>query len=211
MWYVVVCCKFRCIKEFSKSIMDGKCASWKEKYTFLRRQRIFICSDLEKYKYTPGDHKSAENIGSPGHYFLLPFIEMCVLTNDFPLVQVREGLPEGKGLFSKMDIPRYTFLCNYGGTLLSGRGRLYGSGVGISVIYMSSVLRRMGGAALSSIITPAKPYRWVSLSTTPDDTLMLCRGFFFVMMQSLRSCLFPSEKLLQARRSFLTTDACIKG
>ena len=119
MWYVVVCYKFRCIKEFSKSIMDGKCASRKEKYTFLRRQRIFICSDLEKYKYTPGDHKSAENIGSPGHYFLLPFIEMCVLTNDFPLVQVREGLPEGKGLFSKTDIPRYTFLCNYGGTLLS--------------------------------------------------------------------------------------------
>ena len=83
--------------------------------------------------------------------------------------------------------------------------------VGISVIYMSSVLGRMGGAALSSIITPAKPYRWVSLSTTPDDTLMLCRGFFFVMMQSLRSCLFPFEKLLQVRRSFLTMDACIKG
>ena len=91
----------------------------KKNTLFLRRQRIFICSDLEKYKYTPGDHKSAENIGSPGHYFLLPFIEMCVLTNDFPLVQVHEGLPEGKGLFSKTDIPRYTFLCNYGGTLLS--------------------------------------------------------------------------------------------
>ena len=44
---------------------------------------------------------------------------MCILTNDFPLVEVREGLPEGKGLFSKTDIPRYTFLCNYGGKLMS--------------------------------------------------------------------------------------------
>ena len=74
---------------------------------------------MEKLKYIPGNHKTADTLGSPGHYFLQPFIEMCVLTNDFPLVEVREGLPEGKGLFSKTDIPRYTFICNYGGKLMS--------------------------------------------------------------------------------------------
>ena len=44
---------------------------------------------------------------------------MAVFTNDFPLVEVRESLPEGKDSFSKIDIPHYTFLCNYGGKLLS--------------------------------------------------------------------------------------------
>ena len=74
---------------------------------------------MDKYKYSPGDHKIVATLGSPGHFLLLPFVEMAVFTNDFPLVEVREGLPEGKGLFSKIDIPRYTFLCNYGGKLLS--------------------------------------------------------------------------------------------
>ena len=138
---------------------------------------------------------------------------MCVLTNDFSLVQVCEGLPEGKGLFSKKWTFRVILFCVImGGHYFQNRkGPIIWIGVGISVIYMSSVLRRMGGAALSSIITPAKPYRWVSLSTTPDDTLMLCQGFFFIMMQSLKSCLFLSQKLLQARKSFSTRDACIKG
>ena len=74
---------------------------------------------MDKYKYSPGDHKIVTTLGSPGYFSLLPFVEMAVFTNDFPLVEVWEGLPEGKGLFSKIDIPRYTFLCNYGGKLLS--------------------------------------------------------------------------------------------
>ena len=89
------------------------------------------------------------------------------------------------------------------------KGPIIWIGVGISVIDMSPVLRRMGGAALSSIITPAKPYRWVSLSTTPDDTLMICQGFFFrydakpeIMFISLRKIAAGEEIVFDYRHLY---------
>ena len=85
---------------------------------FWEEKGFFICSDVDKYKYSSGDHKIVATLRSPGHFFLLPFVEMAVFTNDFLLVEVQEGLPEGKGLFSNIDIPHYTFLCNYWGKLL---------------------------------------------------------------------------------------------
>ena len=91
----------------------------KENIVYSENRGFSLCSDVEKFKYKPGDHSVADSIGSSGFFFLLPFLEMCVLSNDFPLVEIRDGLPEGKGLFSKTEIPRYTFVCNYGGTLMT--------------------------------------------------------------------------------------------
>ena len=98
----------------------------KEIHCSEKRKDFLFCSDVDKYKYSPGDHKIAATLRSPGHFLLLPFVKMAVFTNDFPLVKVREGLPEGKGLFSKIDIPCYrsNFLCNYWGEII-GRSFKY--------------------------------------------------------------------------------------
>lgn len=74
---------------------------------------------MEKFEYKPGQHTIAEKFGSPSNYLLLPFLELSVLSNSFPFVEVRDGLPEGKGLFAKTEIPLYTFVCNYGGKLMT--------------------------------------------------------------------------------------------
>ena len=50
---------------------------------------------------------------------LLLFIEDCVSKNVFPFLQVIPNLPEGRGLFATCRILKYTFVCNYGGILLS--------------------------------------------------------------------------------------------
>ena len=61
----------------------------------------------------------ATEIGIKSHYFLSSFIELCCTSNYFPLVQIVEGLPEGKGVQARVEIPRGRFVCNYGGDLLS--------------------------------------------------------------------------------------------
>ena len=104
---------------------------------FCEEKRFFICIDVDKYKYSPGDHKIVATLRSPGHFLLLPFVEMAVLANDFPLVEGREGLPEGKGLFSKIDIP----------------SSIIWMMAGIFVIYMSSVMSRMEKTQPNSLIT----------------------------------------------------------
>ena len=50
---------------------------------------------------------------------MLLFIEYCVSKNVFPFLQVIPNLPEGRGLFATHRILKYTFVCNYGGILLS--------------------------------------------------------------------------------------------
>ena len=119
-WCVCVCCLFRCMKVYYTN--HGRTITSRKVNTiYLENKGFCLCSDVEKYKYTPGEHKVAERIGAPRYFFLLPFLEMSVLSNDFPLVEVRKGLPEERGLFSKIEIPRYTFVCNYGGKLMMKR------------------------------------------------------------------------------------------
>ena len=123
MWCVCVCWQFRslkiCFTNRWRKLLSRK----------LDTIGFCLCSDLERYKYTPGEHKIADAIGSPNYFFLLPFIELCVLSNDFSLVEIRDGLPEGKGLFCKMDVPHCTFICNYGGKLMTNReGKEYMAG-----------------------------------------------------------------------------------
>ena len=142
---------------------------------------------MDKYKYSPGDHKITATLGSPGHCLLLPFVEMAVFTNDFPLVEVREGLPEGKGLFSKIDIPHYTFLCNYGGNYCQSRkGSIIWMGAGIFVIYMSSVISRMAKTPPTSLITALRWYPWVSLLTTQDCIQMHSPRYSFGLIVNRR-------------------------
>ena len=46
-------------------------------------------------------------------------IELCCFSNYFPSVEIIQGLPEGKGVQAKTSIPKFSFVCNYGGKLLT--------------------------------------------------------------------------------------------
>ena len=76
-------------------------------------------SDVEKYKFHPGNLQVATKFGAKHNFLISPFIELSVRTNDFPFVEVRDGLPEGRGLFAKKAIPKFTFVCHYGGKLMT--------------------------------------------------------------------------------------------
>ena len=77
------------------------------------------CSNPGAFRYSPGKLKIAKDIGSPNNFFLPRFIELCCFSNYFPSVEIIQGLPEGKGVQAKTGIPKFSFVCNYGGKLLT--------------------------------------------------------------------------------------------
>ena len=154
---------------------------------FCEEKRFFICIDLDKYKYSPGDHKIVATLRSPGHFLLLPFVEMAVLANDFPLVEVQEGLPEGKGLFSKIDIPSYTFLCNYGGKLLSKQEEFDYMDDGGDFCYLYEFSYEQNGKNTTKFFNHSpRQYPWVSLLTTQDHIQMHSPRYSFGLIVSWR-------------------------
>ena len=48
-------------------------------------------------------------------------IESLITSQEWPHVEVRDGLKEGRGVFAKVNIDKNKVVCNYGGLILSAK------------------------------------------------------------------------------------------
>ena len=123
---------------------------------------------------------------------MLPFIEYCVLKNVFPFLQVIPNLPEGRGLFATCRIPKYTFVCNYGGILLSRLEGLRYLDAGGNFCYVYEFNYEKDSKNIIQFLNHSKQiFLLVSSSIILSLISMLSPKFSSILMVNQKLCSFP--------------------
>ena len=76
---------------------------------------IFILFRKELFIYKPEKLERANKFGIPSLHLMDVMLEKYPNSNTWPFVTVVSGLKEGKGVFAKINIPKYCIISNYGG------------------------------------------------------------------------------------------------
>ena len=62
---------------------------------------------------------TANHLGYKFRHIVPLEIESLITSQEWPYVEVRDGLEEDRGVFAKVNIDKNKVVCNYGGLILS--------------------------------------------------------------------------------------------
>ena len=64
---------------------------------------------------------AADHLGYKFKHIMPLEIKSLITSQEWPYVEVRDGLKEGRGVFAKVNINKNKVVCNYGGLILSAK------------------------------------------------------------------------------------------
>ena len=142
---------------------------------------------------------------------MLPFIEYCVSKNVFPFLQVIPNLPEGRGLFATHRILKYTFVCNYGGILLSHQEGLRYLDAGGNFCYVYEFNYEKDGKNIIQFLNHSKQTfsfgKFINHSKPHFNVIK----FSSVLMVNQKLCSFPFLILTKVMKFCLIMVPFIRG
>ena len=83
--------------------------------------RIEEVNQQSKYIIMHRNTFAANHLGYKFRCIMPLEIESLIISQEWPYVEVREGLKEGKGVFAKVNIDKNKVVCNYRGLILSAK------------------------------------------------------------------------------------------
>ena len=83
--------------------------------------RIEEVDQQSKYIVMHMNTFAADHLGYKCRHIMPLEIESLITSQEWPYVEVTDGLKEGRGVFAKVNIDKNKVLCNYGGLILSAK------------------------------------------------------------------------------------------
>ena len=88
-------------------------------FTILVNFRIEEVDQQSKYIVMHMNTFAANHLGYKFRHIMPLEIKSLITSQEWPYVEVRDGLKEGRGVFAKVNIDKIKVVCNYGGLILS--------------------------------------------------------------------------------------------
>ena len=83
--------------------------------------RIEEVDQQSKYIVMHTNTFTADHQGYKFRHIMPLEIKSLITSQEWPYVEVRDGLKEGRGVFAKVNINKNKVVCNYGGLILSAK------------------------------------------------------------------------------------------